>query len=432
MLGLLASACVALAIGLGGTLLADSGPTRRGIGQPIHEAVVQHASKAGTPTMGGLCLSVAAPVGYGAGLVALGRGPSLEGLALVACIVAGGMVGALDDWLKVRRGRNTLGLRELQKTVLLLVVGAGVVLVSLHDPVRCLAPSAARCEPLPAIGPVAWPLWALAVVWLTANAVNFADGLDGLLAGSAIPPLTLLTVIAFWQYRHPAAYATQAPLHLALVLAAMTAGCAGLLWWSAAPAQVFMGETGSLAIGCGIAVAALLLHVEVLIPLFGALFVAEGLSSFAQRMWFKATRALRHDHQPQRLFRMAPLHHHFELLWPETRVTTRFWIMTRSPPASLEPSSTPTLFASCLDMGRCPDRLREEHRPPALHQAAARHGYRMFGLDPAPACVEPTSGPLSGLGIPRGRRLAVPSTHTCHAPSGCSMFLAVAARDPGG
>src|SRR6185503_19299536 len=111
---------------------------------------------------------------------------------------------------------------------------------------------------------------------------------------------------AFWQYRHPAVYATQAPLHLALVLAAVTAGCAGLLWWSAAPAQVFMGETGSLAIGCGIAVAALLLHVELLIPLFGALFVAEGLSSFAQRMWFKATRALRHDHQPQRLFRMAP------------------------------------------------------------------------------------------------------------------------------
>jgi phospho-N-acetylmuramoyl-pentapeptide-transferase len=87
-----------------------------------------------------------------------------------------------------------------------------------------------------------------------------------------------------------------------------------------------MGETGSLAIGCVIAIAALRLHVELLIPIFGALFVAEGLSSFAQRMWFKATRALRHDHQPQRLFRMAPLHHHFELQWPETHVTIRFWI----------------------------------------------------------------------------------------------------------
>ena len=76
---------------------------------------MHHAAKAGTPTMGGLCLSVAAPVGYGAGLVALGRGPSLEGLALVVCIVAGGMVGALDDWLEVRRGRVSLGLRELQK-----------------------------------------------------------------------------------------------------------------------------------------------------------------------------------------------------------------------------------------------------------------------------------------------------------------------------
>ena len=287
---------------------------------------MQHAAKAGTPTMGGLCLSVAAPAGYGVGLLALGRGPSREGVVLVACTVGGGMVGALDDWLKVRRGRNTLGLRERQKTVLLLIVAAAVILVSLDDPARCLAPSAARCEPLPTIGPVMWPLWALAVVWLTANAVNFADGLDGLLAGSAIPPLTLLTAIAYWQFRHPDAYATQEPLHLALVLAAMTAGCVGLLWWSAAPAQVFMGETGSLAIGCVIAIAALRLHVELLIPIFGALFVAEGLSSFAQRVWFKVTRALRRDHQPQRLFRMAPLHHHFELQWPETHVTIRFWI----------------------------------------------------------------------------------------------------------
>jgi phospho-N-acetylmuramoyl-pentapeptide-transferase len=326
VLGLLASACVALAIGIGGTFWLIPVLRARGIGQPIHEAVVQHAAKAGTPTMGGLCLSVAAPVGYGAGLLALGQGPSREGVVLVACTVGGGMVGALDDWLKVRRGRNTLGLRELQKSLLLLAVASVVILVSSRDPAQCLAPSVARCGPLPAIGPVLWPLWAMAVVWLTANAVNFADGLDGLLAGSAIPPLTLLTVIAFWQYRHPEAYATQQPLHLALVLAAVTAGCIGLLWWSAAPAQVFMGETGSLAIGCVIGIAALRLHVELLIPIFGALFVAEGLSSFAQRMWFKATRALRRDHQAQRLFRMAPLHHHFELVLPETHVTVRFWI----------------------------------------------------------------------------------------------------------
>jgi phospho-N-acetylmuramoyl-pentapeptide-transferase len=328
MLGVLTAAAVALAIGIGGTFWLIRVLRARGIGQPIHDAVVQHAAKAGTPTMGGLCLSVAAPAGYGAGLVTLGEWPSRAGVALVLCTVAGGMVGALDDWLKVRRGRNTLGLRERQKTLLLLVVGVAVVVVALNDPVRCLAPSAARCEPLPALGSVAWSLWAIAVVWLTTNAVNFADGLDGLLAGSAIPPLTLLTAIAFWQYRHPETYATQSPLHLALVLAAMTAGCVGLLWWSAPPARVFMGETGSLAIGCVIAVAALRLHVELLVPVFGALFVAEGLSSFAQRIWFKLTRALRHDHQPQRLFRMAPLHHHFELEWPETHVVVRFWILS--------------------------------------------------------------------------------------------------------
>jgi phospho-N-acetylmuramoyl-pentapeptide-transferase len=328
VLGVLSAAAVALAIGIGGTSWLIRVLRARGIGQPIHEAVLQHAATAGTPTMGGLCLSVAAPAGYGAGLLALGQGPSRAGVALVGCTVAGGMVGALDDWLKVRRGRNTLGLRERQKTVLLLVVAAAVVVVSLDDPVRCLAPSAARCEPGPDLGPVAWSVWAVAVVWLTTNAVNFADGLDGLLAGAAIPPLALLTAIAFWQYRHPELYATQTPLHVALILAAMTAGCIGLLWWSAAPAQVFMGETGSLAIGCVIAVAAIRLHVELLIPVLGALFVAEGLSSFAQRMWFKLTRALRRDHQPQRLFRMAPLHHHFELQWPETHVVVRFWIVS--------------------------------------------------------------------------------------------------------
>src|SRR5690606_135019 len=157
--------------------------------------------------------------------------------------------------------------------------------------------------------------------WLTTNSVNFTDGLDGLLAGSSIAPLALLALVAFWQYRHTGVYpGSEGALDVAVVMVAVTACCPGLRWWGAAPARVFMGETGSLAIGTAIAVAALQLHIDLLIPVFGALYVAEGMSSFAQRTWFKATRRFRRDHQPQRLLRMAPLHHHFELVSPENTV----------------------------------------------------------------------------------------------------------------
>jgi phospho-N-acetylmuramoyl-pentapeptide-transferase len=330
VIGLLGAAAAALVIGLVGTAWLIRFLVARGIGQPIHEAVTQHASKAGTPMMGGLVLSVAAPVGYAVGLAFLWRAPSASGIVLVAAIVAGGIVGAVDDWLKARRGRNTHGLRERQKTILLLAVAVGYVIFALAaQDGGCRAPSLARCEPLPNLGSVGWAVWVLIVVWTTTNSVNFTDGLDGLLAGTSVAPLGLLSAIAFWQFRHPDIYGTDGALGVALVMIAMTAGCAGLLWWSAAPAAVFMGETGSLAIGSAIAIASLELHVELLIPVFGAVFVLEGLSSFSQRMWFKFTRAVRSDHQPQRLFRMAPIHHHFEVGgWPETTITIRFWILS--------------------------------------------------------------------------------------------------------
>jgi len=329
VIGLLGAAGTALVLGLFGTALLIRFLVARGVGQPIHEALTQHAAKAGTPTMGGLILSVVAPIGYGVGLLALGRAPTANGLVLVSVIVAGGVVGALDDWLKVRRGRNTLGLRERHKTVLLLAVAGGYVAFSVVHGVSCRAPSLARCEPLPSLGIIGWSVWVLLVVWLTTNSVNFTDGLDGLLAGTAIAPLGLLAAIAFWQFRHPDLYGTTGALDVALVMIAMAGGCVGLLWWSAPPAKVFMGDTGSLAIGCAIAIAALNLQVELLVPVFGAVFVVEGLSSFGQRMWFKLTRAVRSDHQPQRLFKMAPLHNHFELYgWPETTVTIRFWILS--------------------------------------------------------------------------------------------------------
>src|SRR5437763_314286 len=104
--------------------------------------------------------------------------------------------------------------------------------------------------------------------------------MGGLMAGCAIPPVAALSLIGFWEFRHPGIYATAGSLNIAVVAATMAAGCAGLLWWNAAPAQIFMGETGSLAIGTGMAAVALALHVELLIPILGAVFLAEGASSF--------------------------------------------------------------------------------------------------------------------------------------------------------
>ena len=328
MLGLLAAGGLAFLLSVIGTTWLIAFLRAHGIGQPIHEAMTHHAPKAGTPTMGGIALSIAAPASYLAGTAAIGDGPAGGGVTLLAGVVAGGVVGATDDWLKVKRGRNTLGLRERQKSVLLLVVAGLVVATSSAS--TCHAPSLARCEPVPDIGAWPWALWVLAVIWLTMNSVNFTDGLDGLLIGCSVPPLSLLAAIAYWQHRHPDLYDhTEDALQIAIVLTAMVGGCLGLLWWNAAPAKVFIGDTGSLAIGATIAIAALRLNVELLIPVFGAVYLGIGLSSFAQRVWFKATRRLRADHQPQRLFRMAPIQHHFEVAgWPETRIVFRFWILS--------------------------------------------------------------------------------------------------------
>lgn len=327
MLGILAAGCFAFVVCVVGMSWLIGVLRACGIGQPIHEALTHHAPKAGTPTMGGIVLTVVAPGGYVIGSVIADARLSGQGLILLVATIAGGLVGAIDDFLKVTRGRNTLGLRERQKSVLLLLVAMLVVLTSSSS--ACHSPSVARCGPLPDIGLWPWVIWVLAIVWLTANSVNFTDGLDGLLAGCSMPPLVLLAAIAYWQYRHPTIYRVEDALQIAIVLTAMAGGCLGLLWWNAAPAQVFIGDTGSLAIGVAIVVASIRLNVDILIPVFGAVYVAERLSSFAQRTWFRATRRWRRDHKPQRLFRMAPIHNHFEMVdWPETHIVFRFWILS--------------------------------------------------------------------------------------------------------
>jgi phospho-N-acetylmuramoyl-pentapeptide-transferase len=150
--------------------------------------------------------------------------------------------------------------------------------------------------------------------------VNLTDGLDGLAAGATAFAATCLTLIGYWEYRHPA-YRVVYSLDLALAAVAIAGACVGFLWFNAAPARIFMGDTGSLALGTGLACLALELNVTLLLPIIGGLFVIETLSVVLQIVSFRVFHT--------RIFRMAPLHHHFELLgWPETTVIVRFWILS--------------------------------------------------------------------------------------------------------
>jgi phospho-N-acetylmuramoyl-pentapeptide-transferase len=169
-------------------------------------------------------------------------------------------------------------------------------------------------------------LFAMVVVVGSANAVNLTDGVDGLAAGSSVFGFGVLAIIGYWQFRHAGIYGSvragigaRNTLDLALVAVAMAGACAGFLWWNAAPAKMFMGDNGSIAIGTALAALCLQMQLDLLLPILGGLFVLETLSVVFQVASFRIF--------GRRIFRMAPLHHHFELLgWPETTVIIRFWI----------------------------------------------------------------------------------------------------------
>ena len=171
------------------------------------------------------------------------------------------------------------------------------------------------------LGKVGWVVLSVLLIMASTNAVNLTDGLDGLAAGSSIFAFSCFTIIGFWAFRNPAIYGVEHALDLAVVSAAMLGGCAGFLWWNAHPAKIFMGDTGSLAIGAALAGLALTLNTVLLLPIIGALFVVETLSVIIQVFTFRVF-------DGRRVFRMAPIHHHYELRgWPETTVIVRFWMI---------------------------------------------------------------------------------------------------------
>jgi len=324
---LLVAVATSTLVSLFGTWYLIRWLTSHRIGQPIREEGPSgHSVKAGTPTMGGIAIVVGAMAGY-----VLSSFPggifTRTGLIVMAAVAAAGFVGGLDDWIKVTRARN-LGLTKRTKMAgqLLVALGFAVAIIVFTQESTTLSFTRASVPGLE-LGRVLWAV--LAVVWIIgfSNGVNLTDGLDGLAAGSSILGFAAYTVICFWQFRNFDVYQNFHAQDLAVVSVSMLGGCMGFLWWNAAPAQIFMGDTGSLAIGAAFATLALTTDTQLLLPVIGGLFVVETLSVMSQVAAYRLQRNTP-PKQRWRPFRMAPLHHHFELGgWPETRVIIRLWIV---------------------------------------------------------------------------------------------------------
>jgi len=318
---------VALLVALGVGLLASMMGTpllirafqERGIGQRIREDGPQgHITKAGTPTMGGITMVASVTLGYLAGHLNTGAVFTSAGLLVGLVTIGSGAVGFVDDWIKISRQRS-LGLDKAAKALGLIGVALVFALLAVYKAKVRTDLSFTRSIGV-GLGVPIWCLFAVIVILGAANAVNLTDGLDGLAGGSAIFAFATFVFIGFWQFRHPDCYGVGPALDLALVAAAFTGTCAGFLWWNAAPARIFMGDTGALAIGAALGALALTTNTQLLLPVVGGLFVMVTLSVVVQVAAFKIV--------GRRVFRMAPIHHHFELLgWPETTVIVRFWII---------------------------------------------------------------------------------------------------------
>jgi len=327
MIAVLIAGAVAMALSLFGTRALISFFDSIGKGQPIlgsdDHGPVHHMKKQGTATMGGIAIMLSAFIGWA--VAHLRGGIALSDQAMIMWAICGvlSVIGFLDDFLKVRNAHNrgifwkkkgyiTFGLVVVMMTWLLLGTGVNETL------------SFTRFDfPGWNLSPVLWVVWTSVMVWATTNAVNVTDGLDGLAAGSALFGFLAFTVIAYWAFRNPDIYNLVNPLDLAVFSAAMAGACGGFLWWNAAPARIFMGDVGALGIGAALGLLAVTTNTHMLLPLICALNVMEAGSVALQMGVFKASG------RKKRLFRMSPIHHHFELLgWPETTVIIRFWILS--------------------------------------------------------------------------------------------------------
>jgi phospho-N-acetylmuramoyl-pentapeptide-transferase len=305
--------------------------TRLRVGQVVRSSGPEtHLEKAGTPTMGGVLILAAASIST---LLWAELTNPYTVLALIS-LVWMGLIGFMDDYLKVVRGRPR-GLVARYKMIGQWVFGLGLGALLVFMPISPIDPSRTQ---LPFFSDYSllfyWWAYVPFVGWVvsgTSNAVNLTDGLDGLAAGLAAIAAGTFAIFAYLLGRtdttsYLGLFYLPGAGELSIFALALAGACLGFLWYNAHPAEVFMGDTGSLAIGGAIGVMAILLKAEFLLVIVGGVFVMETLSVMLQVGWFRYT-ARKHG-AGRRIFRMAPIHHHFEQLgWSETKVVVRFWLL---------------------------------------------------------------------------------------------------------
>jgi phospho-N-acetylmuramoyl-pentapeptide-transferase len=318
-----------------GTRIAIRVLVARGYGQLIRDdGPTSHHTKRGTPTMGGLVILFSVVTGYLLAKLFTGFAPSASALLLLFLFVGLGAIGFLDDFIKIRKQRN-LGLRSKAKFIGQVVIGLAfaIAAINLEDDtgITVITDAISFTRDLPGFtmptGLVV--IWVLLMIAGASNGVNLTDGLDGLATGASVMVFGAFVVICIWQsnqncsfYPGPKCYEVRDPLDLAVVASALTGACFGFLWWNASPAKIFMGDTGSLSLGGAMAGLALMTRTELLLVVTGGLFVAITASVILQVGYFKLSGG-------KRIFRMAPLQHHFELLgWAEITIVVRFWIIS--------------------------------------------------------------------------------------------------------
>jgi phospho-N-acetylmuramoyl-pentapeptide-transferase len=332
---ILISGAVALFFAMFGTPVLIRLLAKRGYGQIIRDdGPVSHHTKRGTPTMGGLIIIFAAIAGYLLSHGITQTAMTASALLVIALVVGLGFIGFLDDWLKVSREKS-LGLKGRYKILGQVTIAAifGYLGIQFADnegltPIS-LNLSAVRDTSI-VLGSVVVVIWIALMVTATSNGVNLADGLDGLATGASVMTFLAFILIGIWEFGQGCAiaadvasgcYSVRDPLDLAVLAAALAGACTGFLWWNASPAKIFMGDTGSLALGGALAGLASTLRVQLLLIPLGGLFVIITMSVIIQTLYFKATGG-------KRIFRMAPLHHHFELKgWEQVTIVLRFWII---------------------------------------------------------------------------------------------------------
>ena len=343
MIALIIGILVSLIVTITGTPMLIRLVHRLHYGQYIRQDGPQsHQIKRGTPTLGGVVINLAIVLGWAASALYRylhnGETPSVSAMLVLFAMLSMGLLGFIDDFAKVRKKQNE-GLTVKGKFIGQFILATVYAVLALLAPTRNGYPNAQAGISFietpflsfdfagRAVAIVLFVIWVNFLMTAWTNAVNLTDGLDGLAAGSSMIAFTGYGVIAFWESYHLRgaghygfAYAVSDPLDLTIIAICAAVACFGFLWYNTNPASIFMGDTGSLALGGLFAALSIATHTEFLAVIIGGLYVMEAMSDVIQVGYFKATR--------KRVFKMAPIHHHFELLgWQESKVVVRFWMI---------------------------------------------------------------------------------------------------------